>query len=97
MIDKHASLRHKLRHNRNVERNLIKSIWRSLLVDSRRRTEKAVEEIGVCMEPTTGIPDLRGGYSVLIIWYPHSSSRAINPSQADLAKVAGYYAALHWR
>ena len=62
---------------------------------SRRRAEKAAEEIGACLEPATGSPELRGAYAVLKKWYRHTSTRAPNPSRADITKVTGYYAALH--
>ena len=65
LIDEHAALRRNPRHNTNVARMLTTSIQRSLLVGSRRQAEKATEDIGTCLEPATGSPDLRGEYTVI--------------------------------
>ena len=45
LIDEHTILRQNLRHNRNVVCTLTKPVRRSLLVEFRRRAEKAVEDI----------------------------------------------------
>ena len=77
--------------------NLTKYVWRSLLVESRRRAERVAEDIGACLEPMPGNLDLWGAYTVLKWWYRHASARAPNPSREDMEKVVGDYAALYWR
>ena len=47
------------------------------------------------MELTTGIPDLRGEYTVLKRWYRQTSAISPNPLQADMSKVAEDYAPLY--
>ena len=50
---------------------------------------KAAEEIGTCLEPATGNPDLKGTYAVLKSWYHHASKKSPTPSWADMTKVTG--------
>ena len=97
MIDECTALSHNPLHKINVERKITKSVWRSLLVDSRQPAEKAADDIGACLEPLTVNPDLRGAYAVLKSWYCHASARALNPSEADMAKFIGDYYALYRR
>ena len=85
------------RHTRNVAHTLKKAIHRSLLVNSRRQAEKAAEEIGACLEPEMGNPDLQGAHPVLKRWYRHMSTREPNPSQEDMVKVKEDYAMLYRR
>ena len=65
MISKCTSLCHNYHHNQNMVCTLTKTIRRSLIVDTRRRAERAVEEIRACLEPTLGKPDPWGAYTVL--------------------------------
>ena len=68
---------------------LTKSIRRFLLVDSRKITERAAEEIGSCLDPASGTPqDLQGAYTILKRWYSHASARAPSPLWADMVKVS---------
>ena len=91
LIDERTAHQCNPQHNRNMERKLTKVIWRPLLVDCRRQAEKATEDIVACLEPAMGNPDLRETYAVLKRWYLHASTRAPNPSQADMANVTGDY------
>ena len=53
-------------HNRNVARNLIKSVRKSLSVDTRHRVKVAEEEIRACLETSKGTPtNLQEDYSIL--------------------------------
>ena len=94
LIDERASLSRNPRHNSNVAHNLAKAVRRSLLVDYRWLMENSAKEIRACLETMTGIPDIRGAYGVLKMWYRHVSTREPNPSRADMAKVTGDYATL---
>ena len=64
-------------------------------MDSSREAERASEEIGACLEPTPGNPDLRRGYTLLKRWYRHESVRDPNPSRADIENFMGEYATLY--
>ena len=75
-----------------MARTLTKPVPRSLLVDSRQISEKDAEEIGACLEPATGNPDLQGSYTVLKLWY--RCARSPKPLQEDMAKVTGCYAVM---
>ena len=65
MVYERAALHRNPQHISNVARKLTKTVRRSLLVDSRCKEEKDTEDIGACLEPSTGYPDLRGSYTVL--------------------------------
>ena len=97
LIDNRTALRLNPGHNRNMAHKITKYVLRSLLVESRRITEKAAEEISTCLEPETVNPDVRGAYTVLKSWYHHASTRAPKPSWADTDNVTGDYAALYWK
>ena len=43
-------------HNHNVARTLTKEVRNSLTVNTCRRTEAALEEIGACLETPKGTP-----------------------------------------
>ena len=58
LIDDLTALRRNPQHKSNVARTLSKSIQMLLLVDYRRRADKAAEEIGELLEPATRKPDL---------------------------------------
>ena len=74
LIDERTAHQCNPQHNRNMERKLTKAIWRPLLVDYRRQSEKATEDIVACLEPAVGNPDLRETYAVLKRWYLHAST-----------------------
>ena len=59
------------------------------------KLDNASEEIGACLEPAMGSPDLRGSCTVLKSWYHHTSARAHIPLRADMAKDTGYYAIMY--
>ena len=48
---------------------ITKAVQRYILSDSRWQVEKAAEEIGICLDPATGNPGLRGAYAFLKRWY----------------------------
>ena len=77
-----------------MECKLTKAVQRSLLVDTRWRAKKAVEEIGTCLELAMGNPDLKGTYVVLKSWYRHAYKKRPTPSWADMTKVTWDCAAL---
>ena len=72
-------------------------ILRSLVVDSRRRSDRAAEEIGACLKLTLGNPDLPGAYTMLKWRYFRVTVRYTNPLWADMANVAGDYTTLNQR
>ena len=95
MIYKRAYLHHNTQYNQNVDRTHTKAIRRSLLVDSTKQAERCADEIVVCLEMVTGIPQyLHRAYTTLKMWYSHASVRAPNLSQADMAKFKGKYPTL---
>ena len=67
----------------------------SLLDYSQHREENSAADIGVCLELSTGDMDLNRAYSFLKRWYLHTSARAPNPSQGNMAKVTKDYATLY--
>ena len=64
-------------------------------MESMRRMNNSAEKIRLCLEPTTGIPDLRGAYTALKNCHCHTSVRVLNSSRADMGKVTGNSAALY--
>ena len=76
---------------------MTKFIQKSLLVDSRRQTEKEVKEIGECLESMMGSTDLRRSCALLKSWYLHTSARAQKSLQADMYKVTGDYTEMYQR
>ena len=60
MVDNRASLRCNSCHNYNVAYTLTKDVLRSLLVESRRIVDRAAKDIGTCLEPKLGNPDIQG-------------------------------------
>ena len=95
-IYEHESILYNTRHDRNVARTLTKDVQRSLLVDSRKRAERAAEDIGSCLELVLGTPQYpKRAYTSLKRWYRHASTRAPNPSREDMAKATGDYDKLY--
>ena len=85
-------------HIRNVARTLTNAVWRSHLVESRKRAARAAKEIVSCLELASGTTQvLQGAYTILKRWYCHASARVTNTSRAGMAKFTGECAALYWR
>ena len=65
LMDESSALLRNPWHNRKVVHTLTKTVWRSLLLDSRQQAEKAAEEIGAWLKLVTENSDLQGVYTVL--------------------------------
>ena len=59
-----------------MTRTLTKAVIKYLAVDTHRRAEFVVEEIGDCLDTPQGTPsDLQVVYSILKWWYLHASGQ----------------------
>ena len=93
-IDKRTPLRRKYLHNRNVACTLTKSVQISLLVNSRRQVDRALEDIVACLKPMPGKTDIQGGYTMLKWWYRNMSARTHETLRLDMEKFTGDYTVL---
>ena len=72
MIDARDDLRRHQDHNRNVACTIMRSVRRSLTVESRRRVDVDEEDIGACMETPNGTPlDIQGDNTIMKRWCRH--------------------------
>ena len=59
--------------------------------------ERSTKYIVACLELVSGTPqDLKGAYTILKRCFLHTSVKAHNPPQLDMAKAMKYFAALYW-
>ena len=79
-----------------MSQTLANDVQRSLLVESRKQSDKAVKYIGALLEEVLGTPqDPEGPFTILKWWYRHASARAPNTSYMGTEKVTGYYSTLY--